>query len=76
MSEITIADVTAFRRREMACVLCGGKGFAILVHEDETPIWKNPRPCPVCKGVGQHSTKFIPTQEQIQDMMLNYSSYK
>jgi DnaJ-class molecular chaperone len=74
--ETTIADVTAYRRNEIACVLCNGKGNAILVHADETPIWKNPRPCPVCRGTGQHSTKLIPTQEQIQDMMMNYSSYK
>jgi DnaJ-class molecular chaperone len=70
--DFTIVDVTAFRRGEMACVLCNGKGHAILCNEDETPIWKHPRPCPVCRGVGQHSTKFIPTQEQIQEMMLNY----
>jgi DnaJ-class molecular chaperone len=76
MSEITIADVTAFRRNEIVCVLCGGKGNAILVNEDETEIWKNPRPCPVCKGTGQHRTDSIPTQEQITDMMVNYSSYK
>ncbi len=73
MTEILIVDVMAFRRNEIACVMCGGKGNAILVHQDETPIWKNPRPCPVCKGVGQHSAKSIPTHEQMQDMMINYS---
>jgi DnaJ-class molecular chaperone len=72
MSDITIADVTAFRRGEMSCVLCGGKGHAILVAEDESEIWKNPRPCPVCKGAGQHRTDQIPSREQIQDMMVNY----
>ena len=76
MTEITIADVTAYRRREMACVLCDGKGQAILLNTDETEIWKNPRPCPVCRGTGQHSTQNIPTHEQIQDMMVNYSSKK
>jgi len=73
MSEITIADVTAFRRREMACVLCGGRGQALLVDEQERELWKNPRPCPVCRGVGQHSTRHIPTHEEMQEMMLNYS---
>jgi DnaJ-class molecular chaperone len=76
MSEITIADVTAFRRNEISCVLCGGRGQAILCDEQENPIWKHPRPCPVCSGVGQHKTSLVPTQAQIQDMMVNYSSYK
>jgi DnaJ-class molecular chaperone len=73
MEKLTLKDVTAYRRMEMSCVLCGGKGNAILVHEDETPIWKNPRPCPVCRGTGQHRTDAIPTHEQIQEMMVNYS---
>lgn len=73
MSEITIADVTAFRRREMLCVLCEGRGQAMLLDQQENELWKNPRPCPVCRGVGQHKTTFIPTMDQIQDMMINYS---
>ena len=73
MTDITITDVTAYRRKEIACVLCSGRGQAILVNDDETEIWKNPRPCPVCKGVGQHKTSFVPTQEQIRYMMINYS---
>jgi DnaJ-class molecular chaperone len=76
MREITIADVTAYRRNEIKCVLCGGKGNAILVNDDDTPFWKNPRPCPVCKGTGQHRTDAIPSLEQITHMMVNYSSYK
>lgn len=72
MSGITMADVTAFRRGQILCVLCGGRGQAILCDEQEREIWKNPRPCPVCKGVGMHSTKFIPDHAQIQVMMLNY----
>ena len=72
MTEITIVDVMAFRRGEMRCVMCSGKGNALLVNEDETELWKNPRPCPVCRGTGQHSTDSIPTQEQMQDMMINY----
>lgn len=71
--EITIADVTAFRRGDICCTFCGGKVKAMLVDEDGSHLWKNPRPCPVCKGVGQHSTKNIPTAEEIQEMMTNYS---
>jgi hypothetical protein len=72
VSEITMADVTAFRRGQILCVLCGGKGNAILVDEKENEVWNNPRPCPVCKGVGMHSTRFIPSLSQIEYMMLNY----
>jgi DnaJ-class molecular chaperone len=72
MREITIADVTVFRRGVMACVLCGGRGHALLVDEQEKELWKTPRPCPVCRGTGQHSTKSIPSREQIQEMMINY----
>jgi hypothetical protein len=72
MSGITMADVTAYRRGQILCVLCSGKGNAILVDEKERELWKNPRPCPVCRGVGMHSTRFIPTQDQIESMMINY----
>jgi len=74
MENLTLEDVTAFRRTEIACTLCSGKGNAILVNTDDTELWKNPRPCPVCKGTGQHSKYRTPTLEQITDMMINYSS--
>ncbi len=72
MSNITMADVTAYRRGQILCVLCSGKGNAMLVNDDESEVWKNPRPCPVCKGVGMHSTRNMPTIGQIQYMMNNY----
>ena len=72
MSGITMADVTAYRHGQILCILCGGKGNAILVNEDESEVWKHPRPCPVCRGVGMHSTRSIPNRDQIQEMMVNY----
>ncbi len=72
MSNITMADVTAYRRGQILCVLCAGKGNAMLVNDDESDVWKNPRPCPVCKGVGMHGTRNMPTVGQIQYMMNNY----
>jgi DnaJ-class molecular chaperone len=76
MENLTLEEVTVYRRTDIACVLCKGKGNAILVNEDDSQFWKHPRPCPVCRGTGQHRADSVPSLEKITHMMVNYSSYK
>jgi DnaJ-class molecular chaperone len=71
--EITIADVTAYVRKNVACPLCQGAGKTMLTNEAEEYLWVAPRPCPICRGVGQVHTRRLPiSQEEITEAMMNY----
>ncbi len=72
MTEITIADVTAYIGRNIACVLCQGCGKVMLTSDAGEELWKHARPCPICRGAGQIHVNRLPTQEQISEAMSNY----
>ena len=67
--EINLADVCVFQRDNMECPLCLKTGMVLM---DE---WNSPRPCPICRGVGQIKTDNIPTQEEIAMKMLYYFKF-
>jgi DnaJ-class molecular chaperone len=71
-NDITIADVTAYVPYTTSCNLCKGTGNVMLTDSDGLELWKFARPCPVCRGVGQISTRKIPSMEEIESMMLHY----
>lgn len=57
-------DYVAFIPTSMLCPMCDGTAFVRLQG------WKNRKPCPVCKGVGQLREKELPTKHQMVDMVL------
>jgi hypothetical protein len=58
-------DMIAMVRNHSLCVICEGYGIYSL------PQFKNPRPCPVCQGVGQMNQSLLPSSEVIADMLMN-----
>ena len=68
MTELKIEDLYVFKRNHGDCRLCKGAGQLLFLEGK----WKNPRPCPVCRGVGQMREDQMPSGEQMVDMVLNY----
>lgn len=46
------------------CPMCDGKSLLKMAG------WKNPKPCPICKGVGQMHKFDVPTREKMVEMVL------
>jgi hypothetical protein len=49
---------------DVLCPMCEGKAFVSMEG------WKNKKPCPICRGVGQMKENLIPSRQiMIQKMM-------
>lgn len=73
MTEIKLQDLIIRRMSDVSCPLCSSTGKVMLTDGDNGNLWKHPRPCPICKGVGQIRKTQMPTEEQIANAMMNYS---
>jgi len=59
-------DMMAWRRNWMECPVCESTGQYTLPH------FKNPRPCPICKGVGCLNRDLMQTSPEVIAQMLMY----
>jgi hypothetical protein len=73
--EITIVDCIARVYNNIECPLCRNSG-KVMLSDDEVHLWKHPRPCPICQGVGQIHKDKIPTEDEIAYKMTNYFKFK
>jgi len=73
MTDIKLADLIVWNEMEVACPLCQNKGKVMLTGDKDENLWNHPRPCPICKGVGQLHKDRLPTLDEIQNAMMNYS---
>lgn len=62
--KIPITEFSVFVRDNTICTLCRG-AFSVITDE-----WQNPRPCPICKGVGQIPIERMPTDKEMAMAML------
>jgi DnaJ-class molecular chaperone len=76
MTEMKISDLIVSNKMHVMCPLCKNTGKVMLTTEDDKNQWKHPRPCPICKGVGQMHKDRIPGEEEIAHAMMNYSFKK
>jgi hypothetical protein len=58
-------DFIAMVPNHSVCKICEGYGTYTLPH------FKNPRPCPVCQGVGQMNENLLPSTETIAQMLMH-----
>jgi hypothetical protein len=58
-------DMIAMMTTHTQCRICEGYGTYTLPH------FHNPRPCPVCQGVGQMNVKLLPSTETIALMLMH-----
>jgi len=75
-TEITIADVCCYMKKHIECPLCKNSGKVMLSQGNGDHLWKHPRPCPICRGVGMIHQNHIPTMEEIEYKMMNYFKFK
>ena len=68
-----LADLIVRNEMHVACPLCSNVGKVMLTGDKDEDLWNHPRPCPVCRGVGQMHKDRLPTDEEIANAMMNYS---
>lgn len=73
MTDLKITDLIVRNEMHVMCPLCKNTGKVMLTGGDDMHLWKNPRPCPICKGVGQMHKDRLPSEEEIAHAMMNYS---
>lgn len=72
--DIRLADLIVRNLQEVMCPLCKNSGKVMLTGDEGEHLWKHPRPCPICRGVGQVSKTKLPiSEEEIASAMVNYS---
>lgn len=74
-AEITLADVSAYMKKHVACPVCKTTG-KVLLSDGEEELWKHPRPCPICQSVGYIHQNKIPTMDEVEYKMMNYFKFK
>jgi DnaJ-class molecular chaperone len=72
MTEIKLEDLIVRNHMHVACPLCKNSGKVMLTGEMDEHLWKHPRPCPICKGVGQMHKDRLPDEDEIAAAMMNY----